>query len=53
MAGNPCDNYTQIAFDADYEFYQANGSSVPSTVADIENILDYDTDALASAVGGK
>ncbi|MCA9285857.1 MAG: hypothetical protein KDA22_11610, partial [Phycisphaerales bacterium] len=39
VAGNPCDNYTQIAFDADYEFYQANGSSVPSTVADIENIL--------------
>jgi len=30
----------QIAFDADVEYYNANGSSVAATVADIENILN-------------
>ena len=30
---------TDIAFDADWEFYLANGSSVPATVADIENVM--------------
>jgi hypothetical protein len=30
----------QIAFDADFEFYQLNGSSVPNTTADIENVLN-------------
>ncbi len=39
----------QVAFDADFEFYQQNGSSVPNTVADIENIMNavdaqYDRD---------
>ena len=31
---------TDIAFDADWEFYLANGSSVPLTVADIENVMN-------------
>lgn len=40
----------QIAFDADYLFYQANGSSVDDTVADIEFIVNgmaaiYERDA--------
>lgn len=30
----------QIAFDADFEFYQKNGSSVPNTIADIEGVLN-------------
>ncbi|MEE8153901.1 MAG: M12 family metallo-peptidase [Phycisphaerales bacterium] len=30
---------TDIAFDADWEFYLLNGSSVPATVADIENVM--------------
>lgn len=39
----------EIAFDADYEFYQKNGSSVANTVADIEAVLNgmdaiYDND---------
>jgi hypothetical protein len=29
----------EIAFDADFEFYSLNGSSVNGTVADIENVL--------------
>jgi hypothetical protein len=29
----------EIAFDADFEFYSLNGSSVDSTVADIEDVL--------------
>jgi len=29
-----------IAFDADFEFYQANGSSVAQTIQDIENVLN-------------
>lgn len=37
--GLPCDMLCQIAFDADYEFYRLNGSSVPETVADIEFVL--------------
>src|SRR5690606_13461917 len=40
IAGNPCDNYTQIAFDADFEFYQSNQSSVPNTINDIESIVN-------------
>ncbi len=30
----------QIAFDADFEFYQKNGSSVANTTADIESVLN-------------
>lgn len=30
----------QIAFDADFEFYQKNGSSVPNTTADIEGVMN-------------
>jgi len=41
----------EIAFDADREFYQANGSSVPNTIADIENVMNgvtfiYERDVL-------
>ncbi len=32
--------FCEIAFDADVEFYNKNGQSVPNTVADIENVLD-------------
>jgi hypothetical protein len=35
-----CIKVCEIAFDADVEFYQANGSSVPNTIADIENIMN-------------
>lgn len=31
---------TEIAFDADFEFYQLNGSSVGGTVIDIENVMN-------------
>ncbi len=34
------DKVCEIAFDADREFYQKNGSSVSQTIADIENILN-------------
>ncbi|HEY3244157.1 MAG TPA: M12 family metallo-peptidase [Phycisphaerae bacterium] len=39
----------QVAFDADFEFYQQNGSSIPNTTADIENVFNsvdaqYDRD---------
>ena len=30
----------QIAFDADFEFYQKNSSSIPNTTADIENVMN-------------
>jgi Metallo-peptidase family M12/IPT/TIG domain/Reprolysin family propeptide len=30
----------QIALDADFEYYQSNGSSVPATELDIENIIN-------------
>ncbi|MFN0059981.1 MAG: M12 family metallo-peptidase [Planctomycetota bacterium] len=30
----------EIAVDADFEFYQAKGSSVPATVSDIESVLN-------------
>ncbi len=34
-------NYTvEIAFDADYEFFQKNGSNVINTVNDIENVMN-------------
>ncbi|MHC4694960.1 MAG: M12 family metallo-peptidase, partial [Planctomycetota bacterium] len=35
-----CIKVCEIAFDADLEFYQKNGSSVPDTIADIENIVN-------------
>lgn len=35
-----CTQICEIAFDADVEFFQRNGSSVPATVADIENVLN-------------
>ena len=31
---------TEIGIDADFEFYQQNGSSVTNTVADIENVMN-------------
>jgi len=44
-----CPMTCEIAFDADVEFYQRNGSSVSATQADIENVLNameviYDRD---------
>ncbi len=30
----------EVAFDADFEYYQLNGNSVPNTVADIESIMN-------------
>lgn len=33
-------SWIAIAFDADYEFYQRSGSSVPNTVADIELVMN-------------
>lgn len=38
--GSRADELTELAFDADYEFYQKNGYSVGSTVADIENVMN-------------
>ncbi|MAG58840.1 MAG: hypothetical protein CMJ83_21330 [Planctomycetes bacterium] len=32
--------YAEIAYDCDYQFYQDNGSSIPATVQDTENILN-------------
>jgi hypothetical protein len=45
----PGNDLAEIAFDADYEFYLENGSSVPATENDIETILNnvdfmYDRD---------
>jgi hypothetical protein len=42
-------NIAEIAFDADFEFYQKNGSSVNNTINDIENVMNgvefiYDRD---------
>lgn len=34
------DHIADIAFDTDVEFYQRNGSSVPNTLFDIENVLN-------------
>lgn len=31
---------TEIGIDADFEFYQANGSSVTSTINDVENVIN-------------
>ncbi len=47
--GEGCDEICEIAFDADYEFYELNDSSVADTVADIESVLNtmeviYDRD---------
>lgn len=39
LRGGPGDGRTQIGFDADYEFYVANGSSAAATVADIEWVM--------------
>ncbi len=38
--GGPTTKVCQIAFDADFEFYQQNGSSVTQTENDITNILN-------------
>lgn len=35
-----CLKTVEVVFDADYPFYQANGSSSAATVADIENIVN-------------
>ncbi|MFO0874182.1 MAG: M12 family metallo-peptidase [Phycisphaerales bacterium] len=40
VAGALCSRTTELACDADYEFFQSNGSSVANTVADIENVLN-------------
>ena len=45
-----CENIAEIAFEADVEFYLANGSSVPAVVSDIESIVNamnviYERDA--------
>ena len=37
---DPGTRIAEIAFDADYEFYQANGSSESATMSDIENIVN-------------
>ncbi|MFM9902051.1 MAG: PA14 domain-containing protein [Polaromonas sp.] len=37
--GPSCNRLAQIAFDADFAFYQQNGSDVAATVADIESVL--------------
>ncbi len=47
--GGPTTEYAQIACDADVQYYQKNGSSVASTVADVENVINgcdgiYDSD---------
>ncbi|HMN96196.1 MAG TPA: M12 family metallo-peptidase [Phycisphaerales bacterium] len=39
VAGATCPRICQIAFDTDYEYFLANGSSIEETVADIESIL--------------
>lgn len=43
-ASNPssseCPRIAQIAFDADFEYFQLNGSSVEQTVDDIESVLN-------------
>lgn len=40
LRGPQCLRQTDIAFDADYEFYVQNGSSVTNTVNDIENVMN-------------
>jgi len=39
VAGTGCARLIEMAFDADFEFFQANGSSMASTIADIENVF--------------
>ncbi|MDZ4829730.1 MAG: M12 family metallo-peptidase [Phycisphaerae bacterium] len=39
VAGFDCGRMTELAFDADFEFFVSNGSSVDTTVADIEAVL--------------
>ncbi len=38
--GANCNGICEIAFDADFEFYEQNDSSIPNTVANIENVLN-------------
>ncbi len=45
------DKTCEIAWDADYEYYQLNGFSVPNTVADIENILNAVENIYVNEVG--
>lgn len=39
VAGTSCQRLIEMAFDADFQFYQSNGSSVPNTIADMENVF--------------
>jgi len=39
-AGAFCEHIAELAFAADVEYYQANGSSIPNVVADIESIVN-------------
>jgi hypothetical protein len=39
IAGTTCTRLIEMAFDADFEFFQSNGSSIAATVADIENVF--------------
>ena len=45
------DKVCEIAFDADFEYFQLNGSSVPNTVADIESILNAVENIYINEVG--
>ncbi len=40
IANFDCTRTILVAFDADFEYYQINGSSVPAVVADIEEIMN-------------
>jgi len=45
------DKTCEIAWDADFEYYQLNGNSVPNTVADIEAILNAVENIYVNEVG--
>lgn len=40
VSGGAGQGRTEIGFDADFEFFQANGSSVADTIADIESVMN-------------
>ncbi|MGE3181168.1 MAG: M12 family metallo-peptidase [Phycisphaerae bacterium] len=50
-APGPVAGQTDIAFDADYEFYQHNGNSIAAVVADIEMILNQVDMVYSTQVG--
>jgi hypothetical protein len=43
--------FAEIAFDADYEYFQLNGGSVAATTADIESIINAVDDIYLCEVG--